>query len=325
MRDMNEAERKGAPMPDSSAVVPAETPAISEPESAETVESDAKTPARDEKSGQFQAKDARKGNPRHDPAARVEQATGKAAAAKAEADRVSTEHAAVLAERDELRRQLQERDAAPKPAPKAPDVAAAPVAPGKPKLDDYKDAADPLDAYFEALAEWKATSIVTQREQSREAARQHQTVVERFESAKADLPDLGEKIAAADAALSQAGIGLPAVLDAAIRESELGPQIAYFLGSHPEELVQLVRKYGSLPVNAATVVRDLLESRVSSAMPTAAVSTGPAAALPRPAAVPIRPVRTSREPAPPKDPTDVPFGREYMRLNNDAERKVRGA
>lgn len=304
VRAMNKAEQEGTPEP-SASLTEADTPdldAAAEPDVAPL----APEPV------------AKTGKPRHDPQARVREATAKAA----EAERKAQQLEARLAETE---RQLRERS---QPAP-APRVEA--NLDGEPKIEHFEDAPDPYAAWVAAKAEWRAEQKFEQKWAARERIQAEHAVetanAARFQQAMAEDPDLPALMEAADETLVRAGRPrgqeFPEVMIDAIKRSELGPQIARYLGSHPEDLVQLTRELVNMPRSAATVVQRLLEAKASASPPalSAAVSTGSAAALPRPSAVPITPVRTSREPAPDKDPSDQPFGRDYVRRMNARERR----
>ncbi len=311
MKRMNEADRvasKGETPDDS------EPPPSDGPDDSPATEPglDAKTNERDEK-GKF-----KKGNPRHDPQARVQEATAKAA----EATRLLAERDAKIAD---LERRVSERE-----QPQRPKPVAAPSNEG-PQESDFSDQPDPYASYLAARAEWRAEQAVERKWAEREARQAAKAVADaatsRFDAATKEDPDFPKFFSAVDDTLTAAGFHpqapVPAVMLDAIASSEMGPDIIRFLGSHPEELIQLAKDVIGTPREAATAVRRLLEATVKASTPalSAAVSTGSAAALPRTSAVPITPVRTSREPAPDKDPSDKPFGREYVREMNRKDRR----
>ncbi len=302
IRRMNEAEKTGVTL-DAPPQVEPEKPADEAPPT---------DPKPDE--AERDAKGKFKGKPRHDPIARMTEAT-------AEAARVKAENA-------ELRRQLEARQAQPEPQRKSEP---APVPVGAPKLEDfYAEGRSPeqaVEAFEDARFEFNYARKRETERLNEEAARVNRENAERFNAAMADDEELSDLMSAADATLVKAGADpnapFPAVMLEAIKRSEHGPQIARFLGSHPKELLQYAKDALPLPLSAATVVRRLLEAAVtaSNPVPTAAIPTGSAAALPRPSAVPISPVRTSREPAPERDPSELAFGRDYVRKMNERERK----
>lgn len=100
----------------------------------------------------------------------------------------------------------------------------------KPDPAQFNDAIE----YAEALAEWTADKKLRERDQAEmqrkaqeEQSRMRQKFQERLEAAKADMPDYEEMIASSDVAVSQP------VTDAII-ESDVGPQILYYLAENPD-------------------------------------------------------------------------------------------
>jgi hypothetical protein len=301
---MNKAEQAG----ESPALEPAGDPVVDP--TADTVEipveapKDAAKPAERDETGKFK--------PRDNPVVRMQQATAEAARLKAE--------------NAELRARVEARER-PEPSPVEAPRHVVP-APDAPKLEDFLDQPDPYAALATATARHEVTRILAHERAQVEAQKVNDANAARFSKAMADDDELPGLMEAADAALVQAGADprapFPAVMLEAIKASESGPSIARFLGSHPGELVQLAREVRNLPPSreAATVVRLMLEAQVKASIPVpaAASPSASASALPRPSAVPIRALRTSREPAPVADPSELPFGREYVQKMNARER-----
>jgi DNA repair exonuclease SbcCD ATPase subunit len=108
-----------------------------------------------------------------------------------------------------------------------------------PKSEDPDPKPDPAqfnDAieYAEALAEWTADKKMRERDQAElarraqeEQSRLRQKFQERLETAKQEMPDYEDMIASSDVAVSQP------VTDAII-ESDVGPQILYYLAENPD-------------------------------------------------------------------------------------------
>ncbi len=144
---------------------------------------------------------------------------------------------------------------------------AAPVSEGRPQLEHYQSYED----YVEAVADWKAEAkaravaeAFEQRESARERQERGRTLHQRITNFVQEYPDYPSVIESAkDLALSP-------VMMQVIAESEQGPAIAYYLGTHPEEGHQLAMDSMSVPLEAAPVMRRLLESKL------AAVTASPA-------------------------------------------------
>lgn len=152
----------------------------------------------------------------------------------------------------------------------------------KPTKADYPDD----EAYFEALADFKAEQKVqqfsqqtqaerAQEAQARQTASQFALYQERVQ--QADLPDYAEVVGQSDVPAA------PHVLES-ILDSDVGPQLAYHLAKHPDVAERL---NAMTPVQAAREI-----GRLEAAV------TGPATTQPTPPAkrtttapAPINPVR----------------------------------
>ena len=107
--------------------------------------------------------------------------------------------------------------------------------PGAPKIEDFQD----FDAYVAAKAEWvadqKINKALSERDSRSQAERdqiESGKVVEswnqKLQKASKDIPDLTEAIESSDVPMTQ-------VMGRAIMESDVGPQLAYYLATHPDE------------------------------------------------------------------------------------------
>lgn len=152
----------------------------------------------------------------------------------------------------------------------------------KPTRADFADD----DAYFEALADYKAEQKVrqfsqqtqaerAQEAQARQTASQFDLYQERVQ--QADLPDYAEVVGQSDVPAA------PHVLES-ILDSDVGPQLAYHLAKHPDVAERL---NAMTPVQAAREI-GRLEAAVAS--PAAAQPTPPAKRTTT-APAPINPVR----------------------------------
>ncbi len=93
---------------------------------------------------------------------------------------------------------------------------------------------------------------------------------QRISAKRIATPDFDAVLSAGDAAFAAANLRMSPAMESAILQSPRSADIVYDLAAHPEIAIQLARKYFDLPVTAAPVVQDLLESRL------AAASSGPA-------------------------------------------------
>ncbi len=108
----------------------------------------------------------------------------------------------------------------------------------KPDPSQFNDAIE----YAEALAEWTADKKLRERDQAElarkaeeEQSRMRQKFQERLDAVKQELPDYDDMIASSDVAVSGP------VTDAII-ESDVGPQILYYLAENPDFARELAEK-----------------------------------------------------------------------------------
>lgn len=300
-----------------------ETSATTEPAEVETTEADpsdktadkSAAPERDEK-GQFIKG---KGKPRSDPRARVEAATAKEAAAKEEARQAREEAARLKAEIEALKR----------PAPTPPPPAAAPVSGRFPAFEVWAKAhpGQDFDDYTDARAAHVARQEWAKADQEKALQSRVSTYQTRMDTAAAADPELKAALAAprtaVDDALAARGFSrFPDAVIQAVVESERAPDITKYFLAHPQDAAQLAVETKDLPVTAASLVRRSLEAL----LPAAAAARPDSAPEVRPSArtAPINRVGGSAT-ATPVDPDDLPFGPEYIRKENDRERKAREA
>lgn len=247
-------------------------------------------------------------NPRNDPRARVEQATAQAAAAKEEA-RIERERAARL--EAELQQARAARSSAPVDVAPAPPPAAQN---GKfPTFDVWAEShpgAD-YDDYVDARADARAEAKIAAFQQAMAAEQEALVIQARFEEGLKKYPDLPQIVQASN------NPPLSAVMHEAIRTSEAGPDLVYWLATHPDQCRQLAEESRDEPVGAVRTMRRYLETLAQAAAitPDSAPQARPSAALP-----PVNRVGGTAT-ATPVDPDDLPFGPDYIRAENARDRK----
>lgn len=170
--------------------------------------------------------DAAAGEKKHNPKLekRFSELTKQREAARQDADRERTA-------REALEARLRDLEAkANPPKSEEPDP--------KPDPTQFNDALE----YAEALAEWTTDRKMRERDQAElarkveeEQSRMRQKFQERLDVAKQDMPDYEEMIASSDVSVSQP------VTDAII-ESDVGPQILYYLAENPDFARELADK-----------------------------------------------------------------------------------
>lgn len=138
----------------------------------------------------------------------------------------------VLAERriGDLETEVAQLKAAQTPAPKV-------VVEEEPKPDQFPD----YIAYSKALSKWEAKQAVetykqdqAEAEQKRLIAAQQELMRARVQQAMKDIPDFVEVITAAQ------DIEIPGYIQGAMEESELGPQLGYYLAKNEDEAKRIL-------------------------------------------------------------------------------------
>lgn len=149
----------------------------------------------------------------------------------------------------------------------------APEPPKKPTQDQFADYGE----FVEALADWKADEKVNAKLAERDKAsaakqaadKRTSTWLERSTAAAAAIPDL-------DKVLSNSDVPVAEHVTTALLDSELGPQIAYHLATHPEIAEklngmterQVDREIGRLEATLGTVAADPKPDDAPSPEPT---------------------------------------------------------
>ena len=267
----------------------------------------------------------RKGNsPSKDSAARMLQATAKAAEERRLREAAEKRAA-------DLEARLREREAAPPPAPAPqtpPPAAPAPVQGAKfPAYDVWLETHPDgsWDDWQDEKIDWRAEQKLTAAEQQREAARARdaeQKILDahaaRMATVTTKYPDFQAVRDQADAALAAAGIhNFPDALVRAVVLSDRSDDLIYFLGTHPEEAIQLARDAAAVPVSVAPMLQRLLESRLAARPAPATGSGAPARSQAKP---PVNPVGGAATIAP-AAVEDLDFGPEYVRRMNKRDQE----
>lgn len=140
---------------------------------------------------------------------------------------------------------------------------------GEPKLEQF----DNIEDYVTAKAKWVAKqeldSTLTARERQTAEAQQRiqqqtaaETWAKRVAIATAELPDFEEVVASSDITFDD-----PVTLQA-IQESDLGPQIAYYLASNPDEADAIARLKGAAAIRAIGRIEAKIEGKSASVTKT---------------------------------------------------------
>ena len=157
----------------------------------------------------------------------------------------------------------------------------APAAPAEPVTQDKFES---VEAYADALAAQKAEQLLQQRELERQQAALVESYHEKEEQAREKYDDF-EQVA------YNPSLKISTVMAQTIQASEIGPDIAYFLGSNPKEADRISRLSPFLQAKEIGKI----EAKVAASPPTKKPSSAPA---------PIQPVAARASGAPAYDTTD---------------------
>jgi hypothetical protein len=154
----------------------------------------------------------------------------------------------------------------------------------RPTMAQFNDA----EEWAAALAEWTTDRRMRERDQAElarkaeeEQSRMRQKFQERLEVTKKELPDWDEMIASSDVSVSQP------VTDAII-ESDVGPQVLYYLAENPDFARELAEKSITSQLRAIGRLESKFESKPVVKEPVAKKSNAPA---------PITPLKSGGNPA----------------------------
>jgi hypothetical protein len=173
------------------------------------------------------------------------------------------------------KRLARERRSWERERPKAPAAPAEPVS---------QDKFESVEAYAEALAAQKAEHLLQQRELERQQAALVESYHEKEEQARDKYDDF-EQVA------YNPSLKISTVMAQTIQASEIGPDIAYYLGSNPKEAERISRLSPFLQAKEIGKI----EAKVAVSPPTKKPSSAPA---------PIQPVAARASGAPAYDTTD---------------------
>ena len=142
-----------------------------------------------------------------------------------------------------------------------------------------------VEAYAQALAEQKAQKLLQQRDIERQQAELLETYAEREEQARDKYDDF-------EAVAYNPNLRITTVMAQTIQASEIGPDLAYYLGSHPKEADRIARLS---PILQAKEIGKIEAKIATNPLPVKKPSSAPA---------PITPVTSRSAGSPAYDTTD---------------------
>jgi len=147
----------------------------------------------------------------------------------------------------------------------------APISNSEPTIDKFDNFDEYVAAKAEFIAKRQIESTLSEREKSqmaaKEAAARQQSVdswTKRVSAATADLPDFEDVIASSDVPMTD-------VMQQSIMESDIGPKVAYYLATHPDEALKIAQ----LPPIRAVAALGRLEERLETAKPATKPTQAP--------------------------------------------------
>lgn len=255
-----------------------------------------------------------KGNPRHDPQARVAEATRAAKEAREELRR----------ERDRAER--AERELAAARQPSQPEKQARPVDPGKPKVEDfesYEEFLDARDDYRDNQREARSAQYRQQDEHERRIGRAASEFSKHYEAAAKADPEFRSKISDEIIDLEPSFEAVRAsrmpkgenwIADELFLSPEHAPALMLHLSEHPEEFQRIAALSSH---RAVTREMAILVPRPEAV--TAGTSSEREGSKAKP---PLRPVKGSPHTADTAPDDDAPYD-EHVRYMNAKEKRQR--
>lgn len=208
------------------------------------------------------------------------------------------EAAVEKARADQLQRELEELRKSG-PAQDKPKVKAE----GEPNPDDFKTFGEYTDALVEYKFNKRERELEAKRakdQQESESQRLAREFAERQEQARKEIPDYVE-------VLSESSISVPGHVLEYVKESELGPKLAYHLAKHPDEATRIAKLSPIRAVAELGKLETKLEKPEKAELPQ--ISKAPS---------PIRPLDGSTTPVN-TDPSKMTF--QELRAFREAERR----
>jgi hypothetical protein len=168
-------------------------------------------------------------------------------------------YARAEAERDQLREQLDRQTQTQQPS----------VQSGEPKPEQFKT----YEEYIKATAKWE---VKQENEQARKQYEQEaQTQAQQIHEAKIrdNLSKVANKYDDFEEVVTNPSLAITPVMTDAMGESEIGGEIAYYLGNHPKEAAEIARLSNVAQVKAIDRLEAKLAAppKVSEAPPPAQV------------------------------------------------------
>ena len=141
---------------------------------------------------------------------------------------------------------------------------ATPAVPPVPREIPPADQFESVEAYAQALAEKRAAELVQQREVQQQQAQVLESHRDREESAREKYDDYEDVV-------YNPKLPITPIMAQTIQASDMGPDVAYYLGTNPKEAERIAR----LPAIAQAKEIGKLEAKIASAPPVKKTTSAP--------------------------------------------------
>lgn len=141
---------------------------------------------------------------------------------------------------------------------------ATPAVPPVPREIPPADQFESVEAYAQALAEKRAAELVQQREVQQQQAQVLESHRDREESAREKYDDYEDVV-------YNPKLAITPIMAQTIQASDMGPDVAYYLGTNPKEAERIAR----LPAIAQAKEIGKLEAKIASAPPVKKTTSAP--------------------------------------------------
>ena len=141
---------------------------------------------------------------------------------------------------------------------------ATPAVPPVPREIPPADQFESVEAYAQALAEKRAAELVQQREAQQQQAQVLESHRDREESAREKYDDYEDVV-------YNPKLPITPIMAQTIQASDMGPDVAYYLGTNPKEAERIAR----LPAIAQAKEIGKLEAKIASAPPVKKTTSAP--------------------------------------------------
>lgn len=140
----------------------------------------------------------------------------------------------------------------------------APAAPPVPREIPPADQFESVEAYAQALAEKRAAELVQQREAQQQQAQVLESHRDREESAREKYDDYEDVV-------YNPKLQITPIMAQTIQASDMGPDVAYYLGTNPKEAERIAR----MPAIAQAKEIGRIEAKIASAPPVKKTTSAP--------------------------------------------------